>query len=207
MKLTDVLSDLKKSGQPVVRTADVMALLGIGGEHASKLLSRLSASGHIVRIKRGLWIVDQGLGPSALSGYLTAPFPSYVSLQTALYHHGMISQIPVVTYIASTARAHVYRTPVGVFSVHHVSPSFFFGHEALGGSGARMATPEKALLDFLYLSPARSRLFAALPELEIPRKFSLARARRMIRRVPAGNRRSLLQGRFEELVKETATAG
>lgn len=35
-----------------------------------------------------------------------------------------------------------------------------------------MATPEKALIDFLYLSPARSNLFRVLPELELPRDFS-----------------------------------
>ena len=38
--------------------------------------------------------------------------------------------------------------------------------------GVKIASPEKALLDALYLRPARSRLFRALPELELPRTFS-----------------------------------
>ncbi|MFO7695137.1 MAG: hypothetical protein R6V57_18790, partial [Vicinamibacterales bacterium] len=51
-------------------------------------------------------------------------------------------------------------------SVHHVAPSFFFGYEDIGQTGVLMASPEKALVDFLYLAPARSMLFRALPELE-----------------------------------------
>jgi len=62
-----------------------------------------------------------------------------------------------------------------------------------------MAIPEKALLDFLYLSPARSGRFAALPELEIPARFSLAKARQMIAKVPAPRRRVMLARRFAEV--------
>ena len=42
-------------------------------------------------------------------------------------------------------------------------PDFFGGFETLR-EHLHLATPEKALLDVLYLTTARSRLFAALPE-------------------------------------------
>ena len=204
MRLIDALSRLKKPRQPVLRTADVMALLDVNTQHASKLLSRLASSGHVARLKRGLWLIDERLCPMALSGYIVAPCPGYVSLQTALYNHGMISQIPKVTYVVSTARTRVYKTPVGAFSIHHLNPAFLFGFGPVGRDRIPMAKPEKALLDFLYLSPARSRLFAALPELELPGTFSAATARRMIRRVPSKNRRRLLRKRFEQVMETAA---
>jgi predicted transcriptional regulator of viral defense system len=202
MRLVDVHARLLKMGVPVFQTSDAGALLGIRSAHASQLLSRLAASGHLTRLGRGRWGFAERIDPFALPGYLTAPYPSYVSLQSALYHHGMISQIPSVLFAVSIARTRAYTTALGTVSVHHVDPSFFFGHQRAGGGSGRMATPEKALIDFLYLSPARSRLFRALPELELPRDFKAAEARRIIGRIRSIRRRNHISRRFEELLKD-----
>jgi hypothetical protein len=140
----------------------------------------------------------------ALPGYLTAPFPAYVSLQSALYRHGMISQIPSVTYAVSVARTRTFDTPLGTVSVHHLDPAFFFGFETVGEGRGAMATPEKALLDALYLGPAKTRLFCALPELEWPRGFSVRRAREMIGRIGSARRRGMVRARFEALLRGRA---
>ena len=206
MRLVEYLSRLKGMGQTVLRTADVMALFDIEKDHATKILSRLSSSGHMFRIKRGLWVIEQKTDPMILAEYLTAPFPCYISLQTALCHHGMISQIPDVIYCVSIARTCSYNTPVGTFSVHHVAGDFFFGYEETGIDGVKMASPEKALLDFLYLSSTRSRLFAALPELELPQGFSVRRARKIILDVGSSSRRSMLQKRFEDVLSVAKTS-
>lgn len=204
MRLTDALAELRDFNQPVLQTADVSALLDITGNHASTLMARLADAGHVVRIKRGLWAFPDRSDRLSLPMYLTAPFPSYISLQTALYHHGMVSQIPAVVYAISIARTRTYATPLGTFSIHHVIPSFFFGYESTGTSGARMATPEKALVDALYMIPARSGLFRALPEVEIPRGFSRKKARAMIRRVTSAARRTMLENRFNRLLASSA---
>jgi predicted transcriptional regulator of viral defense system len=200
MRLTDVLASLKKLNIPVFRTADVIAYLNIEKDHASKLLVRLQDSGHIIRIKRGLWVFPEGLDPLILPEYLTAPFPSYISMQSALYYHGMISQIPTVTYAVSLARTHIFKTLLGIFSIHHVAPSFFFGYEQVGKYGVKMATPEKALLDFLYMGPAKSKLFRSLPELELPKKFNFRNVHRMIQQINSPRRRTLVERRFQELM-------
>ena len=199
MKLIAALAEIKKSRQAVLTTADVMGLFGVEKSHASKLLSRLADSGHVVRVKRGLWVLAGELDPLALPRFLTAPFPSYVSLQSALYYHGMISQLSSVTYCVSLARTRSYGTPLGVFSIHHVAPSFFFGYEEAGHNGVVMAVPEKAMIDFLYLTPAKSRLFAALPELELAPSFSMRKAREMIGAVASLGRRSLIEERLRQL--------
>lgn len=200
MRLTDVHARLKKLGTPVFRSADVMAYLNINKDHASRLLARLEDAGHIVRIKRGLWVFPEALDPLALPEYLTAPFPSYISMQSALYYHGMISQISAITYSVSLARTRIFKTPLGVFSIHHVTPSFFFGYELVGKYGTKVAIPEKALLDFLYMSPAKSKLFRSLPELELPQKFSVRRMRQMIKRISSAWRRTLVEKRLQEII-------
>lgn len=201
MRLVDVHARLLQLGVPAFQTSDAAACLGVGGAHASKLLARLAASGHLARLGRGRWGFRERIDLLALPEYLTAPFPSYVSLQSALYHHGMISQIPSVIYAVSPARTRTYLTPMGTVSVHRVDPSFFFGHQPAGKGPGKIATPEKALIDFLYLSPARTRLFRALPELEFPRGFKINEARRIIRRIRPVRRRNHVSRLFEEIWK------
>jgi hypothetical protein len=112
--------------------------------------------------------------------------------------------MPNVIYAVSVGRTRVYRTPLGTVSVHHLQPEFFFGFETNAIAGVAMATPEKALLDFLYLRPARSNLFRALPELELPPTFDVASARQMIQRIAAGRRRALMARAFDQLVATAA---
>ncbi|MBI4701979.1 MAG: hypothetical protein HY744_12645 [Deltaproteobacteria bacterium] len=181
-------------------TADASAALGLSIGAASQTLRRLQAAGLLWRIRKGLWALAEPTEPLALAEHLTAPYQSYVSLQTALYLHGMIEQIPALTYLVSLSRSHRVRTSVGTFSVHRIGPEFFGGFDVLPGSGVKLATAEKALLDVLYLSGTRSRLFAALPEIELPRSFRHRAARAWIARIPSPRLRSLVGRRFERLL-------
>ncbi len=200
MRLVDVHARLLQMGTPVFRTTDAAACLKIENAHASKLLERLAMAGHLVHLARSVWGVSGQVDPLALPSLLTAPLPSYVSLQTALYYHGMISQMSAVIYAVSLARTRRFNTPLGVVSVHHVDPGFFGGFVPMGKSRIPMATPEKALIDLLYLGPARSGLFRSLPELELPTSFKTGRARDMIRQIRSDRRRAGVAKRFESLM-------
>jgi len=96
MKLVDVHTKLLGMKVAVFQTSDAAACLNINNAHASKLISRLSIAENIVHLSRGLWAFKDKVDLLALPEYLTTPFPSYVSLQSALYHHDMISQIPAM---------------------------------------------------------------------------------------------------------------
>jgi predicted transcriptional regulator of viral defense system len=202
MRLVDVHARLLGMGVPVFQTSDAAAYLGIGNVHASKLLARLAASGHLAKLGRGRWGFKDRIDSLALPEYLTAPYPAYVSLQSALHHHGLISQMPSVLYAVSPARTRTHRTPLGTVSIHHIDPSFFFGFQPAGRGAAKVATPEKALIDFLYLGPARSRLFRALPELDLSRGFKVNEARKIIRRIRSLGRRNRVSRLFEEIRKD-----
>lgn len=193
MNLLSALKILQNVGIPVMETGDVAYKLGLSNEHASQVLRRLALEKHIVHLSRGVWIIDLQVNPLVLPEYLVAPFPCYVSLQTALYHHGMIDQIPRVITVVSLARTRRIQTPLATISVHHIAPGFFFGYEFDSKTQVKMATPEKALLDIFYLKPAKSLWFKNLPEVEIPKSFNTKKAFDMIRKIPSHSRRTLVE--------------
>lgn len=196
MTSTDALGRLLELDVPTVETADVASALRISTTAATKLLHRLAASKLIIKLRSGLWLLArEAPSPYSLAEALTAPMPSYVSLQTALYLHGMIEQVPGVIYLASLARTRKLKTSVGVFSVHHIAPELFDGFETRA-DGTRLATPEKALFDVVYLSGGRSRLFAHLPELEMPVRFRRQRLREWTKRIAAPRKRSMVESRI-----------
>jgi len=200
VRLLDVLGTLASLEAPVFTTAAAAARLRVPTAHASVTLARLRAGGQLVRLRRGVWAFPKRVDALALPEFLTAPFPAYVSLQSALYLHGMVSQVPALTYAVTLARSRRFVTPLGTVSLHHVRPSFFFGYEEAGRAGGRLATPEKALVDFLYLAPTRSRLFRALPELEWPKSFQVSVARSIASRVEPASRRRAVARKLEELL-------
>ncbi len=200
MNAATALARVQRLGKRVVTTNDVTLVLGIERSAATQMLKRLDAAGLLKKVRHGLWAVDPSIDPLQLPEYLTAPLPSYVSFQTALSLRGMVSQIPRVVYVASLAPTRLLKTTLGAFSIHRLAPTFFGGYETLQGSGVRLATPEKALIDTLYLGQARSRLFAHLPEIEIPRGFDVRKAREWVARIPPGPRRSSVEIRLSRLL-------
>jgi predicted transcriptional regulator of viral defense system len=203
MTALDAYANLRRFGRSVITTADASLRLDRTLSAANRLLGRLAAAGLVVKLRRGLWSLDAHIDPLALPEFLTAPFPAYVSVQSALYFHGMISQIPQVVYVASLGPTRRVATSFATYSLHRLAPEFFGGFVSIGA--VHMATPEKALLDTLYLSCAKSRLFARLPELELPPRFRMREARRWIARIPAAYRRTLVERKLEEILGRTGT--
>ncbi len=189
MNLNLALANLHDLAAPVVKTNDAAAHWRVSPKLASKMLGRLATAGHVKHLQRGIWLTVLNTPTWAVHPYLTDPAPSYLSLQTALFHHGMIEQIPTTIHVVSTTKTRTIKTPIGIFSVHQVAPHFFFGYEPYNGGPAQMASPEKALVDFFYFRQARSRQFRALPEIEIPRGFKMQRAQAYAKQITSVPRR------------------
>lgn len=198
MKLIDVLTKLKALNVNYMHTRDVATYFNVSTSHASKMLSRLCQSNQLVALKPGVWVFPD-VDRFALPAILTAPFPCYISLQSALYFHGMISQIPEIIYAVSLARTKVYRTSLGTTSVHHINSNYYCGYEATSNDLIKMASPEKALIDILYLSDAKTRWFNALPELELPSRFKMKKARDFINLISSKRKKSVVESKFNKL--------
>jgi predicted transcriptional regulator of viral defense system len=199
MNARDAYAKLRNLGVPLLETADAAAALGLSTSAATKTLSRLAEAGLVASVRHGTWWVDGNIDPYRLSAYLTAPLASYVSLQTALHLHGFIEQIPQAVYVASLARSQRMATSVGTFSIHHLAPEVFGGYEETK-TGVLLATAEKALFDFAYLSAGRSRLFTALPEMVTPRRLRRAEINRWISKIPSARSRTITISKLEELL-------
>jgi len=145
---------------------------------------------------------EEFASPLVLPEFLTAPAASYVSLQTALHLHGMVEQIPSVVYAVTLARTQRVKTSIATISLHRIAPAFFGGFEVVPRSGAKIATPKKALLDVFYLSAGRSRLFSSLPELELPPGFHSDEARAWIGRIPSSRVRTIVSRRLDRALTD-----
>jgi len=198
MNQMQALRRLQELGTPVFETRDASALLAVTPANANMILRRLANQGQLIHLARGRWLSARTLSRFALPDLISAPYPAYVSMQSALFHHGLIEQIPAVIYAATLGRPRRVTTPLGVISFHRLPAGIFTGFE-VNDDGAKIATPEKALFDLLYLGPARSRLFARLPELEIPREFRWQQLRDYAKSVKSLNRRKFIERRIDEI--------
>ncbi len=206
MNQIEALRRLQTLATPVVESRDVSALLKVSASNATTILRRLAGEGLIVHLSRGRWLLDENLDRLALPELISAPYPAYTSLQSALFHHGLIEQIPSNLYAVTPARPHQVWTPMVMISFHRMPPDLFTGFELSARSDAKIAIPEKALFDLLYLAPGRSRLFSKLPELSIPRGFQWQRLREYTQRVKSSGRRTYIAERIREIKSATATS-
>lgn len=199
MNQIEALRRLKRLGTQGFETRDAAAALSVTSPNAHMILQRLAGAGLLTHVSRGRWLLGADVSPLTLPELISAPYPAYVSLQSALFHHGLVEQVPAVIYSVSLGRPRRVRTPLGVVSFHRVPPELFTGFEIEDAGGAKIASAEKALFDLLYLSPGRSRLFASLPELEIPRNFQWSLLKEYCALVKSPSRRTFLAERIARL--------
>ncbi|MBS0614318.1 MAG: hypothetical protein JSS24_14175 [Proteobacteria bacterium] len=199
MNQIEALQQLRSLGAPAVETRDVAALLQVSSSNANTILRRLAAAEMIVHLSHGRWLVNPKIDRLALPELISAPHPAYISLQSALFHHGLIEQIPSTLYAITPARTRRLKTPMGAVSFHRMPPELFIGFELSSHSDAKIATPEKALFDLLYLAPGRSRLFNRLPELAVPRRFKWQRLQEFTDLVKSPGRQAFIAERIKAI--------
>lgn len=150
-------------GEEPLFTSGMLLSPGVDVNDVRKQLSRWTRDGTVFQLRRGLYALG-------LTYRRTEPHPfessnalvagSYVSLESALAHRGIIPEAVFVTTAVTTGKPGYRETPVGTFAYQHIKPGLFWGYEAVSvGSGrtAYVATPEKALLDLAYLRAGADR--------------------------------------------------
>ena len=166
-------------GRPFFESREVEGLFDEPQGQVQARLSRWVAQEKLVRLRRGRYLLAEAYRrcqPSTyhISNYLLRP--SYVSLHSALEFHALIPEAVAVVQAVTPLHGRRWRTPVGEFRYRSIRHDRFFGyrsydsrrepvargkvHETASprrapGNGQRaflMAVPEKAILDFFYLS-------------------------------------------------------
>jgi predicted transcriptional regulator of viral defense system len=200
MKQLEAFKKLDSSGLISWTTSEAQAILGIRGDHASQVLRRLRLDGMIVKLKTNLWGMQDKIDSFMLPKLLTAPMPSYVSLQSALYLHGMIEQIPEVVYGVTLGRTKQFQGDVGDVSIHHIHIDLF-NHYNRTAEGIEIATPEKALFDLAYFSLSKNKHFGYLPELELPASFATEKVKQLVELIPSARHKTFVLKKMARLLE------
>lgn len=79
--------------------------------------------------------------------------PSYLSLEYALRYYNLIPETVYLLTSVTTRKTKSVSTPISNFSYRVIKENLFFGYKIINTDGVsfKMAEPEKALLDLLYL--------------------------------------------------------
>lgn len=139
----------------IVSTSVLIDQLKKYGDSAGKIL-RMKRNGEIIPLTRGIYETDKNAKGHWLAGAIFGP--SYLSFDYALSVYGLIPEA-VYTYTSATfdkKKAKEYENAFGRFSYRDVPAGAYpFGIEIREESGYsyRVASPEKALCDKLYIMP------------------------------------------------------
>lgn len=121
-------------------------------------LTEWQKKGYIKKLTKGYYIfsdlkVDEGV-LFEISNKIYAP--SYVSLQMAFSYYGLIPESIYGITAVATRRTYQFQTPLAKFTFRTIKKSMFFGYDLIEHQGKyfKMASCEKAFVDYLYLSPS-----------------------------------------------------
>lgn len=120
-------------------------------------LDRWEKAGKVIKIAKSVYTLAPPYikitpSPFAISAVLRPS--SYISLHSALAFYGLIPEYVPATLALTTGRPWQIQSPCGRFVFRHIKPAFFSGYKqhAVDRQTCFIATPEKALLDLLYMT-------------------------------------------------------
>ena len=121
-------------------------------------LGRWVRQGYLIRLRQGYYAFPEYRESTEFPLYFANIMykPSYISLHTALSFYGIIPEaVPQITSV-TTLKTITFSNDFGEYSYKNIKPDMMFGYdlrEMEGGRRIMFATPEKALIDLLYLYP------------------------------------------------------
>lgn len=119
-------------------------------------LNRWVKAGRLMKLRNGIYFLPEHYRKIEIFDLYVASTliaPSYLSLEKALEYHQIIPEGVNVYTSLTTKRENRFKNPLGIFKYQHIQIPLFWGYEAvsLNQQTAFVATPEKALLDLIYI--------------------------------------------------------
>ncbi len=121
-------------------------------------LTRWTKKGYLIRLRQGYFTFSEYKSKPDYSLYFANRIyrPSYISLHTALSFYGMIPEAVVQITSVTSLKTASFANDFAEYSYKNVKENLMFGYDLKPMADNRtiqFATPEKALLDLLYLYP------------------------------------------------------
>jgi predicted transcriptional regulator of viral defense system len=164
MKFDQLLSLL---GDLPVFESSLLLAGNVNPESVRLQLSRWTKSGRVYQLRRGLYAIAPPYQKVIPHPFMVANLiqrASYVSLQSALSFYGLIPETVQTTLSITAGRPERRITPLGIFEFRHIRRDLLNGYRTTElegskpGQQALVATPEKALLDLVYLQPGGDKI-------------------------------------------------
>lgn len=130
-------------------------------------LTRWVKKGYLIRLRQGYFTFSEYKNKPDYSFYFANRIyrPSYISLHSALAFYGMIPEAVVQITSVTPLKTESFSNDSGEYSYKSIKENLMFGYglkPMTDGRTIQFATPEKALLDLLYLYP----FYKSVQELE-----------------------------------------
>ena len=121
-------------------------------------LTRWIKKGLLVRLKQEYFAFPEYKSKADYALYFANRIyrPSYISLHTALSFYGIIPEAVVQITSVTSLKTASFANDFGEYSYKSIKENLMFGYELkpmADGRTLQLASPEKALLDLLYLYP------------------------------------------------------
>lgn len=123
-------------------------------------LRRWEKQGKLIRLRQGFYtfptVTEHGDAPFYFANKIYAP--SYISLESGLSFHGIIPEGVIQITSVTARKTKIFQNNLGSYIYRSIKPDLMFGYTIQQSTlshrwSIMMASPEKALLDYLYLNP------------------------------------------------------
>ena len=124
-------------------------------KQSSRKIGQLEKKGEIIRLRRGMYIVNPLISHKKISTELIANHlcsPSFISMHSALRYYGLIPERVNLMQSMTTKKARIFDNTFGRFQyIHTAEDSFYIGvtQESIEDLYFLIATPERALCDLI----------------------------------------------------------
>lgn len=121
-------------------------------------ITRWIKKGYLIRLRQGLYAFAEYKHHTGYALYFANRMysPSYISLHSALAFYGLIPESVVQITSVSSLKTISFANDFGEYSYKTVKENLIFGYDLkpmADNRSLKMATPEKAMVDLLYLYP------------------------------------------------------
>lgn len=146
--------ELKSAGVTPITTSIIESFYP-NLKSADKKVAWLEKGKYIIRLKRGLYVVNPEYSGKTFSSELIANHiytPSYVSMSSALRYYGLIPESVYIHQSMTLKHSREFNTPLGVFDYKYIArEAFSLGVKSVnrGDYAFLIASPEKALCDLV----------------------------------------------------------
>lgn len=146
MNIYDIIKKIEDSGRAVYNANQLSNLISKNKKITSVYISRLINKKLVSKIQKGT--ISTTNNDLIIATQLIEP--SYISLNSALLFHNLLTQIPKNTECVTTINSRYIKSEKIYY--HKTNPKYYFGFKKykIENSYAFIADPEKAILDGLY---------------------------------------------------------